>query len=236
MKVLIIAAHPDDETLGMGGTILKHTNENDVVDVIFLCTGITSRRKAGYKNSSSYKTTKNDEKLMKHEINSLRKDAQQVCKILNVNNVKFFDFPDNELDSIPLLQIIKVIEGEISKVKPERIYTNHFGDLNVDHRITYQAVITACRPFSNNVKELMCFEVPSSTEWNYPSSFNPNLFVNIDKFIGGKIEAIELYKNELREYPHPRSKKALEIIASRWGTVSDCNYAEAFEIIRKIEC
>ena len=235
MNVLVIVAHPDDEVLGVGGTILKHSQKGDRVTVLYLATGITSRRKSGHQNKLPYNSDKKELEKMKKEIADLRNDAQKACKTLKVKNSVFYDFPDNEMDSVPLLKVVKTIEGEIDKNKPNRIYTHHFGDLNVDHRVVYNATLTACRPISDSIKELICFEVPSSTEWNYPSSFNPNYFVNIENQLEQKIKAMEAYKNEIRKFPHPRSSRNLRLNANRWGAVSGNQAAEAFEIIRKIE-
>ena len=133
-----------------------------------------------------------------------------------------------------LLKIVKILEREIKEFQPEKIYTTHKGDLNVDHQIAFQATLTACRPGTNNVKEILSFEVPSSTEWNYPISFNPNFFVDITTELDKKLKAMACYENESRKFPHPRSSKSLQSIAYRWGSVSATQAAEAFEIIRKI--
>lgn len=232
MKILVIAAHPDDEVLGMGGTILRHSNVGDKIKIIYLATGITSRKK--YSNKAK---TKNQNKTENSEysIQQLRRDTKKSSQILKVSNINFYDFPDNELDSIPLLKLVQVIENEIIQFKPNIIYTNHFGDLNVDHRITYNATLTACRPLGNKIKELISFEVPSSTEWNYPKRFNPNYFINIEKELPKKIKAFEMFKSEIRKFPHPRSSKNLRLNAERWGSVSGFKAAEAFEMIRKLE-
>lgn len=235
MRILVIVAHPDDEILGAGGTMLKHSKNGDYVKVIILATGITSRRKSNYTNSSDYKMNSNESKNMEKEIRLLRSNAKKACKTLNVSKTEFYDLPDNEMDSIPLLRIVKIIEKEIEKEKPDRIYTHHYGDLNIDHRLCYNACLTACRPVSKKTPDLICFEIASSTEWNYPNSFNPNYFVKIEKQIDKKIKAMKMYENEIRSFPHPRSVENLKNVAARWGSVSGTNYAEAFEIIRKIE-
>lgn len=234
MKILVIAAHPDDEILGMGGTILKHRKKGNDVRVIFLATGITSRRTTKYKNSTKYETNENETKIMNNEIKSLRKNATSALKLLKVNDVNFYDFPDNEMDSVSLLRVVKTIENEISKFKPDLVYTHHRNDLNIDHKICYNATLTACRPINNQI-EIISFEVPSSTEWNYPVIFNPNNFVNISKELTSKINALKMYKNEIRKFPHTRSTKYLKINAEKWGSVSGYEAAEAFEIIRKYE-
>ncbi len=228
MNVLIIAAHPDDEILGMGGTILKHTTKNDHVTIVYMATGVTARK-------SEHELKSNEEKKLQNEILELRKHALKAAKILKVNDIKFYDFPDNQMDSITLLKVIKAIEKEIKSVKPERIYTNHYGDLNVDHKTVSNATITACRPLKGPVKEIFSFEVLSSTEWSVPYNFKPNYFVNIKKQLSKKISAMKMFKDEIRDFPHPRSSENIQHVAGRWGSVSGFEAAEAFEIIRKIE-
>ena len=233
MNVLIIAAHPDDEILGMGGTIAKHTSQHDNVTIIYMATGITARREpADYEIKS---IPKKIQEKWQQEIEKLQQDARKSAKLLKVKTVKFFDFPDNEMDGIHLLKVVKVIEKEIKIAKPDRIYTNHYSDLNVDHKVVYNATLTACRPSGYPVKEILSFEVLSSTEWSYPYNFNPNYFINIEKYIEKKINAMELFVNEIRKFPHPRSSKNIKYVAGRWGSVSGFKAAEAFEIIRKIE-
>jgi len=219
MKVLIIVAHPDDEVLGMGGAILKHTKNGDDVTVAYLTTGITSRRSSKYNNSPSYKLSKNESLKIKKQILELQNDAKKAAKILNVKKTIFFDYPDNELDAVSLLKIIKTIEKLISEEKPERIYTSHYKDLNVDHRRVFEATLTACRPFSFSVKEIICFEILSSTEWTFSYDFKPNYFINIEKELTSKIKAMKIYKNEIRKFPHPRSIENIKISANRWGTI-----------------
>jgi len=235
MKILIIVAHPDDEVLGMGGTILKHTKNGDDVTVAYLTTGITSRRSSKYNNSPSYKLSKNESLKIKKQILELQNDAKKSAKILNVKKTIFFDYPDNELDSVSLLKVIKTIEKLISEEKPERIYTSHYKDLNVDHRRVFEATLTACRPFSFPVNEILCFEILSSTEWSFSYDFKPNYFINIEKELTSKIKAMKIYKNEIRKFPHPRSIENIKISANRWGTVCNFIAAEPFEIVRKFE-
>ena len=170
-----------------------------------------------------------------YSIEDFRKNAKRSCEILKVKNYQFYDFPDNEMDSVSLLKIVKTIEKEISIVKPDKIYTHHYNDLNIDHRVIFNATLTACRPVDSVVKEIIAFEVLSSTEWNYPAKFNPNYFVNIKTQLSAKIKAMQAYKNEIRDFPHPRSVENLRNVAERWGSVSGNTADEAFEIIRKIE-
>jgi len=230
VNVLVVAAHPDDEVLGMGGTILKHSINGDKVHVVYLTKGIASRTKY-----SDLKKDSSRNKKLEKEIENLRKNALKASKILKVKDVKFFDFPDNEMDSVPLLKVVKVVEKEIKRIKPNTIYTNFYDDLNVDHQTVFKATLTACRPVPNNIKNLICFEVPSSTEWQHPFNFKPNYFVNIYQYLNTKIKAIKMFKGEIAKFPHPRSPEGLRMIAGRWGTVSGNRAAEAFVIVRKID-
>lgn len=235
MKILVIAAHPDDEVLGMGGTIKKYVKNNHKVKIVIMATGIFARRNVNYKNSTNYKINKNTVKLMEKEVIKLQNDSKKAAKIMGVDDIKFLDFPDNEMDMVSNLQITKEIEYVIEKFKPHTVYTHSQYDVNIDHRILYDATITATRPTPNgNVKEVISYEVPSSTEWYFPSRFSPNIFVDISKELSVKINALMAYKNEVRKYPHPRSAEAIEMIAKRWGTVSGFNAAEAFYLVRQL--
>ena len=220
-KILVIAAHPDDEVMGCGGTIACLTKERDEVYCLFLGEGVTSR----------YSNMEQAEK----EKEQLKAQAGQAAKILGIRKVFFRDFPDNRFDTVPLLTIVKTIEEIKEQVKPNIVYTHHHGDLNIDHQITFRAVLTACRPVKGEtVKEIYSFEVPSSTEWSYRNYFMPNVFVDISATLDKKVEALNAYHSEIREYPHPRSPEVLRAIALRWGSIIGCEAAEAFELIRAI--
>jgi len=235
MKNLVIAAHPDDEVLGMGGTIKKLTRNGNDVKIVIMATGISSRRSSDYKNSTKYEVDEQILKKIKGQIDKLRKDAKNASAILGVNDIQFEDFPDNEMDTVSNLQITKKIEEIIQSYKPDVIYTHSQFDINVDHRALYFATITATRPKKNqNVKEVFSFEVPSSTEWYFPSTFSPNVFVDIGKEIKFKLKALKAYKNEIQVFPHPRSLEAISAIGKRWGSVSGFECAEAFYLVRKI--
>ncbi|MBU78924.1 MAG: PIG-L family deacetylase [Flavobacteriales bacterium] len=227
-KVMIVVAHPDDELLGIGGTIQKLKSEyNCKIQVVILGEGITSR------------DTVRDIDKRNEELNTHQKNILAAKNILNYDNLSTYQFPDNRFDTVPLLDIIKVIEKEKNKMNPEVIFTHHGGDLNIDHQITFKAVITSSRPQNNEkVKSIFCFETPSATEWqssNHPSIFKPNLFIEINENqIEKKIEAMECYEYEKRKFPHPRSPEALKILASYRGLSIGRHYAEAFELIRGI--
>lgn len=218
-KILIVAAHPDDEMLGCGGTILKFKNKCDI-HVIFMTDGVSSRGK----NNSEKKKRRNS--------------CIKLFKKLNLNNPIFLNFPDNQMDKIPLLKIIKKVESILNKIKPETVITHYSECLNIDHRLTYQAVITACRPLKeSSVKKILSFEVLSSTEWakfRY-KSFDPNYYIDISKNFKNKLNALKFYKKELRKFPHSRSLVAVETLAKYRGVSSGVKYAEAFYLNRFID-
>ena len=236
MKVLVIVAHPDDEVLGMGGTLRKLSVKNHDIKVVFLATGIAARRSDKFRNETKYKINKTLIKKMEEQIKKLRLDAKRALKILGIDDIEFYNFPDNEMDTISNLEITKTIENIIKKFKPDVIYTHTKNDINVDHRAIFNATITATRPSTRvNVKKVICFEVPSSSEWNFGDTFSPNIFVDIKRELSYKKKAIQAYKTELKKFPHPRSANSLDIIAKRWGTVSGFEASEAFELIRELD-
>jgi LmbE family N-acetylglucosaminyl deacetylase len=224
MKVLVVAAHSDDEVLGCGGTIAKLAQGNDVYTLL-LGEGVTSRDIP--------------EEQKKQAVNQLRKEAEDANKKLNVKKVFFENFPDNRFDTVPLLDIVKVIERYIQKIGPEAVYTHHAGDLNIDHQIVHRAVITAARPVGDySVKKIMLFEILSSTEWgriNPYNSFVSNTYVDISKTISVKLEAMRCYKSEIRKYPHPRSLEGIKLLAQKRGLEVGLKFAEAFCLVRSIE-
>jgi len=226
-KVLIVAAHPDDEILGCGGTILRRISEGDEVFSLVLGEGMTSRY------------DKRD-LAEKEKIEKLYKFHSEVAKKIGFKEHWLYNFPDNRFDSIDLLDIIKVIEKVKKEIKPDVIYTHFENDLNIDHRITFQAVLTACRPLKNeSVKEILSYEILSSTEWISPyaagNHFRPNVFIDIERTIDKKIEIMKMYESEIKEFPHPRSPEAIKITAQKRGAVCGHKYAEAFMLIREIK-
>ena len=218
---LVVAAHPDDEVLGCGGYIANQAKSGDEVLVTFLSDGVTSRQG----------------NLGLQEIESRRNAARLASKVLGASDVSFGDFPDNKLDAVPLLEIIKSIEAVVERVRPQIVLTHFGGDLNIDHRIVNQAVLTACRPApKQGVKEILFFEVPSSTEWQVPiegEAFIPTWFEDISETLELKIKALTVYKHELREWPHPRSIKAVEHLAHWRGASCGVDAAEAFVLGRR---
>jgi len=225
-KILVVVAHPDDEILGLGGTMNMLISEyNAKVKVVILGEGIKSRSDS--RNKSFW-----EKELKEHKKNI--KDAQ---KKIGYHQVKCYDFPDNRFDTVPLLDIIKVIETEKESFNPDVIFTHHSSDLNIDHKITFQSTFTSARPMnSENVKLFITFETSSGTEWmpsSEPDIFKPNLFITLKKEnIDSKISAMECYEFEKRKWPHPRSPEALKVLSKYRGYCNGVDYAEAFRIIR----
>jgi LmbE family N-acetylglucosaminyl deacetylase len=220
-RILVVAAHPDDEVLGCGGTVARLIQEGYEAFTIILGEGVASRDE------------KRDKRKRAKEIAALRKEDEKANEFLCVKKVFFLDFPDNSFDSVPLIDIVKAVEKVKNKIKPDIIFTHYEKDLNIDHQLTYQAVITATRPLPGEVvKEIYSFEVLSATEWCYPMAFSPNVFFDIEDTIALKKKAMKAYKSELRDFPHPRSLKAIELNAKTWGMKVGMKYAEAFKLVR----
>ena len=225
-KILVIAAHPDDEILGCGGTIAKHVKNGDEVIVVIMAEGLTSR------------DLERDRDKREKDLFDLGKIAESANKLLGVKSLFLHDLPDNRMDSVDRLEIIKVVENYIKKINPSTIYTHHSGDVNIDHRRIHEAVVTACRPQPNNcVKNVLFFEVASSTEWqtsNFNVPFIPNWFVDISETLALKLQALKIYNSEMRDYPHSRSIEALEYLAKWRGSCVGVESAEAFVLGRRL--
>jgi LmbE family N-acetylglucosaminyl deacetylase len=201
----------------------RHVKEGAQVYLLILGEGITSR------------FSKRESGLGSKELGNLKKFTGDAANILGVKKTYTHDLPDNRFDSVDLLDIVKEIEKVKNEVKPNIVYTHHRGDLNIDHRITFDAVMTACRPVDGEtVKEIYSFEVPSSTEWNFPNSFQPNVYVDISDTVKTKTAAMKAYKSEIRKWPHPRSEEAIMVLAKKRGCEAGLFFAESFEAIRQI--
>lgn len=222
-NILVIAAHPDDEVLGCGGTMVKLANQGHKVFTYILGEGVTARDE------------KRIEGLRTKEISDLKKQIENANKILKVRKTFSDSFYDNRFDAHDLLDVVKKIEKVKTQVRPNIVFTHFRGDLNIDHQITYQAVLTAFRPLQGETcSEIYSFEALSSTEFNYPLTFSPNYFVDISKTIALKVKAMRAYKDEIKDFPHPRSARSIELNAQLWGVKVGLKSAEAFELIRKI--
>ena len=221
-RVLVVVAHTDDETFGCGGFIKKLSKKKNIIGAISFTDGLGSR---------SNFTLKKIEKRKEASINA--------SKILGFNWLAQYNYPDNELDKVSLLEIIKIIEKHKKKFKPHIVLTHNFSDLNIDHRIISESTLTAFRPEpKEKLEQFITFEVPSATDFRVlknKKNFVPNFFVNIENSLKSKIKAIKIYKDELKPYPHSRSLKGLKNLNKIRGNQCGLKYAEAFEIIRVIE-
>lgn len=216
-RILVISAHPDDESLGLGGTLSQYSLNGVQSFVLIFTDGESSRPTTNFQN-----------------IQERQKQAKKAFSILGIKNFKFLSYEDQKLDIIPLVELAKEIETVIKKFKPDIIFTHFWGDVNQDHRRLFDATLIATRATPNStITKIICYEVPSSTEWGL-MSFKPNLFVDIDKTIIKKINAIKQYKNEVTRYPHPRSIKAINNRANFWGSSIGIKNAEAFIVFREI--
>ena len=224
-NILIIVAHPDDEVLGMGGTIAKLHNQGNSITLLIVTDGSTSQ----------YSGSENLEQILADKRNETLNSAEK----LGIDKVVFGDLPDMKLDMTAHTAVNALIEKTVDEVDPDIIFTHFYGDVNVDHQMVYKSTLVAARPLSGRrLKELYCFEVPSSTEWSpqIPNAiFMPNYYVDIKDTADTKYEAMNEYSTELREYPHPRSLKYLEQSDIACGLKVGLEKAEAFMLLRKID-
>lgn len=224
-KILVIAAHPDDEVYGMGGTICRRSSLGDTVHILIVTEGCTSQ----YRGDAAL-----DQIIAKKE-----QEAQRACAILGAAQVHFGRLPDMRLDMTSHVAVNEVIENAVRKIQPDVVYTHFWGDVNLDHSCVYRSSVVACRPVAGQcVKELYCYSVPSSTEWAPPAGcdmFCPNCFVDISAQLDRKLEALSAYQTELRPYPHPRSPEYVRLTDTAAGLRCGIGPAEEFICLRKIE-
>ncbi len=213
MKILIIAAHPDDEILGCGGTLARYINEEKML--ITLTDGESARGQNNFNRNI--------------------KTSSEICNLLNIKYFEYGSFPDNKMDTISLLEIIKFLEEKTLNFKPDIIFTHHPDCLNIDHSITYRAVITLFRPQSGNTHKILSFMIPSSTDYNPLNNFHGNTYIKLtEEHILLKRKCLEVYINEMRKYPHSRSIENIINISRVWGCEVGLEYCEKFQLIRDI--
>lgn len=226
MTTLVVAAHPDDEVLGAGGTIARRTRAGEDVAVLILGQGLASRESEPDPGLGA-------------RIAALRDCASKACGILGVTEITFRDLPDNSFDSLPLLDVVREVEAVVGELEPDTVFTHHPSDLNVDHSLTARAVLTATRPAPGcPVRSLCWFEVASSTEWAFQAlgpPFKPSYFVDVADTLELKTQALACYESEVRPFPHPRSAESIRARAVAWGSAVGCEAAEAFEVARTVE-
>lgn len=223
--VLVVAAHPDDEILGVGGTVARHVASGDKVYAIILGEGQTSRGE-------------HREDISQDVVKELHQNTMESARAVGYTDVYFENFPDNRFDQVDLLDIVKAVEKKVRELKPDIVYTHYSGDLNIDHQYTARAVLTATRPIGDYcVSEIYAFETLSSSEWNFDYSaqpaFCPNVFVDITDYYINKENAMNCYVSELCEFPHPRSLKGMDVLSKTRGMAAGMERAEAFMLVRK---
>jgi LmbE family N-acetylglucosaminyl deacetylase len=224
-RLLVMAAHPDDEVLGCGGTILKALQQGAQVRVVFLGEGISARVPIGQYDSPEFF----------QQTAQRQKEAHKALKVLGVKDVKFGERLCTQFDSYPFLSIVKDIEAEIKAFRPTVLLTHNPSEVNIDHRITYEAVEVACRPVNPWApQEIYAFEIICSGNWKFDPQFRPNVYVDIEKFWVKKIKAWPCYQGEARPFPHPRSDQGLETLAAFRGMAVGIKKAEAFRLVRQV--
>lgn len=223
-KILVIAAHPDDEVLGMGGTIAKLVRDGNDVDVLIVTDG----------SSAQYR----DSDHLAEIIEAKKKETRNCADVLGIRDIYYGELPDMKLDTTPHIRINQVIEDVIDKVQPDIVFTHFWGDVNCDHQNVYKSTLVAVRPVMGQVvRELYCYRVPSSTEWTpnkADTMFMPNYFVDIEVYAEQKYKAFACYSTELRDYPHPRSVQYLRESDKAAGLRVGMLAAEEFILLRKL--
>jgi LmbE family N-acetylglucosaminyl deacetylase len=225
MRILVLAAHPDDEVLGCGGTIARRVREGHDVRIVILGEGITSR-------------FDRREEAATNDLDRLHLASRRAAELLGAPSPRLYKLPDNRFDTIPLLDVVKVIEREVRDFTPEIVYSQHGGDLNIDHVVTFRATLIATRPLAGcPVRQVYAYEVASSTDWSFGQfapEFRPQVFVNISDTLDRKLAAMSAYESESRTFPHPRSPEALRAAAARCGSHVGLAAAEAFALVREV--
>lgn len=214
-RVLVIAAHPDDELLGCGGTIIKHANNGDIVEAIIACEGESVR----YTDRSDI---------------DQNRYSENAAKIAGISKLHRLGFSDQQLDIEATLTIAKRLETIIDALQPNIIYCQFGGDVNQDHQALFQAANIATRPTRAFIEVVYAFDTASSTEWGYPRQFIPDTWVDISQYLKQKLDALSCYESEMREFPHPRSLKAIEAKAIAWGVQVCSPASEVFMTVRKV--
>jgi LmbE family N-acetylglucosaminyl deacetylase len=218
-RILVVTAHPDDEILGVGGTIARHISAKDEVVI-------------------SIAADKGVARYQDETIQVVRQCCLAAARCLGVYDVRFGGFADQKLDALPIVDLTRWLEALLDNIRPQVIYTHHRGDINRDHQLIHGATLTAARPYSAPyVERILCYEAPSATEWSGPyteNAFLPNIYVDITAHLEKKLEAMSEYTTELRPFPHPRSIEALRARAAFWGSVIGVDAAEPFVLIREI--
>jgi LmbE family N-acetylglucosaminyl deacetylase len=225
-KLLIIAAHPDDDILGCGGVMSKYSKQGTEIKVVFIAEGTTCRFNLSDRESAN----------VKREIEYRNNCAKKALAIFNIKNIKFYNLPCGRLDTIPIIEIGKIIENEIKSYEPDTIFTHSNIDVNNDHLTVFQASLQATRPnVLNFVQRVYLYEVLSSSEWRFENTFKPDIFISLDESnVNDKINALNMYNSEIKRFPFPRSSEGIKTLAKFRGMQAGCLFAESFVILREI--
>ena len=219
MVILVISAHPDDETIGAGGTILKHVDQGDSV---YWCV-VTQ----GYSPPWTEETLK-----------KAKEQIKKVQKAYGIKEVFRCGFPTVKLNTVPYIELSSSLQKVVDQVKPEIVYVTPRSDINLDHRIVYECVLVACRPLpGSSVRRILSYEICATTSFGLPAGingFNPTVFIDISKYLNEKLEIMKLYETELCPYPHPRSLEGIKLFAEERGLSVGLKAAERFELIREL--
>ena len=216
IKILVVASHPDDEVLGCGGTIEKHSKRSDEV---YLCVV-----------TKAYTPDWSEEFIQNRP-----KEVERANKILGIKKTYFLDYPTVKLDTIPQKELNESISNVVNEVDPDIVYIPHKGDLNKDHRLVFETSLVATRPGNQKIKRILSYETLSETEWGQSiEPFIPNVYVDISETFEKKIEAMMAYESELKQYPHPRSLVIIEALAKKRGSEVGVKFAEAFILVREL--
>ena len=210
----MIAAHPDDELLGCGGTVARHTAAGARVTSVIVCEGESLRYGPAGVGQRSH--------------------VERAADVLGVQDVRMLAFPDQRLDTYTLTDVIGCLEQIVKDVQPQVVYGQFGGDVNRDHQLVFQALLVATRPTESFIETVYAFDTASSTEWAYPRTFVPDTWIDIGDTLDTKIRAMACYESELREYPHPRSLEALKYRARAWGAQVCLEAAEVFMTVRRV--
>ena len=213
-RVLVIAAHPDDELLGCGGTLALHAARGDHVTALIACEGESLRYGAGGCQ--------------------MRDHTRAACRTLGVSGVRELSFADQRLDRHTLTELITPIERTVRELRPSVIYCQYGGDINRDHELLFKAALVATRPTEDYIAAVYAFDTASSTEWGYPRTFEPDTWIDISATLDIKLAAMACYHTEVRQYPHPRSLEALRFRAKAWGNRCCLDAAEVFMTVRRV--
>jgi len=213
-RVVVIAAHPDDEVLGCGGTIALHAQHGDHVTAVIACEGESLRYGTGGVGQALH--------------------TQRAAEKLGIRDGRMLGFSDQRLDTVTLTEVISALSSVVSDVRPEIVYCQYGGDINRDHQLLFQAVLVATRPTENHIAAVYAFDTASSTEWAFPRSFVPDTWIDISSTLDVKLAAMACYETELRQYPHPRSLQALRNRAEAWGNQACLEAAEVFMTVRRV--